>query len=263
MVFWQSLFSSNAGAQNFFSYMTAPSVWRSYFQFMGYLLDNANKRLWIRPTLPTVMNKKIVNAALPNPYGWGTLNYDETGDVSTKLIQQITVAYDNPVIINEIVLKNNTSAVTPKVKINDVETGFLISSEDWGVEKNVRVNFTTPVTIGPAGLKIAMYDENVGIVTSFNRSARTPLGITSSALSKGSPIVFSIDQPGKVTIELLSLKGAKIGTLMNHDVAAAGKHSFMWNGTTVDGRNIGTSMGILRLSTHSGMVAKLVMNSIK
>lgn len=266
LVFWQTLFSDNIGPGGYYSYMTAPNVWRSYFQFMGYLLDNANKRLWIRPRLPADLNKKIVNAPLPNPTGWGTLYYDETGNVAEKLTQKISVYYDVPVTVKELVLKNNTGSATPFVLIDNttqrfaVNEGFTSAVEDWGIEKNIRITFTEPVTVGTAGLHVVVYSEPVGTIAPRRQSARPSLSIASTTIAAGKPIVCSIDQPGKVTIELLGLNGAKIGTLIERNVTNAGTHTFTWNGTSVNGKQIGSVVGILRLSSEGTSVSRRVVN---
>lgn len=114
-VHWQSL-QVSSGNKGHDSYMTAPTVWHSYFQFCGYMIDNANKRLWIRPRIPTVMKGEIKDALLLNPKGHGTLNYKETE--SAEQTQTIKVAFDNPVAIKELMLKNNTGVDAPFVLVN-------------------------------------------------------------------------------------------------------------------------------------------------
>jgi hypothetical protein len=153
-VFWQDLNSTNTA---YASYMTAPCVWRGMFQMTGYLLDNANNRLWIRPMVPTSMGKMITNAPLVNPRGWGTLNYDENPVASTGRFQNITVAFDSLVAVKQIVLKNNTGSATPGVSVTisgTRVTGAVVAAEGSGYEKNIRVTFASPIQIGPQGVAI-------------------------------------------------------------------------------------------------------------
>lgn len=271
LVFWQSLFSGDASPGRYFSYMTAPNVWRSYFMFMGYLLDNAHNRLWIRPSLPSVMNKQIINAALPNPTGWGTLSYDETGAAindTTNLVQSISITYDVPTKVSEIVLKNNTNGTTPFVYITlggvPVEVTAAVV-EDWGIEQNIRVSIAAPIYIGPDGAEIKVYTRYSpdGTITNRYTSTRTPLSILSSSVHAGGKISYSVDKTGSVSIELLHLNGAKVGTIMNNSSVSTGKHSFIWSGKTLEGNTLGTSnVYILRLKSSSKAVSRLVFNNL-
>ncbi|MBN1600684.1 MAG: hypothetical protein JW915_03700 [Chitinispirillaceae bacterium] len=252
VVFWQTLFNNMIGGDVYSSYMTAPNVWRSYFQFMGYMLDKANGRLWIRPKLPSEMNKKIINAALPNPTGWGTLNYDESNASEVKVL----INYETPVTVKEIILSNPSNTQDPKVSLrNDGQAleGFTVSLDDWGLEKNIRIKLKDPIQIGPKGLQI---NDNTSVKYGLKKAGRS-LSIASSSIRPGKQISFTTDKKGEVTIELYSLSGAKIGTLMKQ-IRAEGSHSFVWDGKTREGKNIGTVMGMLRLKTSGGTVCKVV-----
>ena len=268
-IFWQELFSQEIGPQKYTSYMTGPNIWRSYFQFMGYLLDRAHGRLYIRPSLPTEMGNIVTNAALPNPYAWGTLNYNGNGNPAQNSSQEIVVAYDMPTAVNEIILKNNTDVAAPLVPnvlvsgSSGAITDFLLTREDYDVEKNVRIRFLNPVTIGPEGIAISMLKEGVGIKAGRKLFTRETRSIFSSHLSAGTPIRCSIDRPGKVSIDLLALNGAKIGTLVEQNITTTGNHSFRWNGRTIEGNNIGAVVGIIRLSTTGGTSSKVVFNVLK
>lgn len=256
--FWQDLWSYTNGQKS--SYMTAPLVWRSYWQFLGYMLDNANHRLWIRPQIPTEMNKVITNAALINPQGWGTLQYDERGDVAKKQVQAITVTYDIPVTLNELVLKDNTNSATPFVVVyNGAELVVATTTpETKGSEKNLRVTFAAPVQVGTAGLSIGVYSEQVSISTSRMSAIAASLSITSSDIRPNQTIRFSVDKPGNVSMELYTLSGAKIGTIMQQTSEHAGTQSFFWNGKTLSGKKISSSLSVLKLTSSSGSVSKLI-----
>lgn len=260
-VFWQDLQKTNAA---YASYMTGPAVWRSYFQMTGYLIDNANKRLWIRPNLPTEMGNKIVNAPLLNPYGWGTLNYN-VDPLVEKQTQSITVSFDADVTVKELILNNNTGVNTPfvLVKANGANVGLTAVAEGAGYEKNIRITFASPIQIGPAGINIGVYQEPVvGTVRSIDRSKVFSLSLTDKFIGAGLPINFSAAVNGHVTLDLLSLNGAKIGTIM-HQNAKVGNNSFVWNGKTVDGNRINSSVVILRLTSSTGTVSKKVLTGIR
>lgn len=255
MVYWQSL-QEGDGNSHKDSYMTAPTVWHSYFQFCGYMIDNANNRLWIRPRVPSDMNGKITNALLLNPKSLGTLDYDENGDDATGVTQTITVKYDSPVTIKELVLKNNTGIDAPFVSISGVSNP-TIKAEGTDPEKNIRVTLASPIQIGPTGVKILVSKKAVSIENTRWFSTAVPLSINSSRLCPGNFLHFSVNTAGMVTMELLSINGAKIGTILSQNFSA-GNHSFNWNGKTVEGKNVATVFAVLRLTSPNGTVAKMV-----
>jgi len=257
--FWQDLWSYTNNSKS--SYMTAPLVWRSYYQFTGYLLDNANHRLWLRPQIPSDMGKVITNAALVNARTWGTLNYDERGDASKKQTQAITLTFDSPVQLNELVLKNNTGSATPFVVVYNGTDPVAVTTtpEVRGNESNLRVTFAAPVTAGPSPLSIGVYSEQVGTVSSRPSTAVPKLSIVSSDIGAHRAIRYSLGHGGNVSMELLSLNGARIGTIMRQQAVPAGSHSFVWNGRTVDGRTIAPAVAVLRLTTPTGAVSRVVV----
>ena len=262
MVFWQDLWGDLG---RYASYMTAPSVWRSYLQMTGYLLDNANKRLWLRPRIPSVMANRIVDAPLPNPYGWGNLYYDgneaEAPGETEKRTQQLFVTFDSLVTVKEVVLNNNTMVDNPFVIVTLGETGihdFACTTEGAAPEKNMKIAFTEPLQIGPSGMRIDVYTGEVGVV----HSSRTPYGpalsIHTSSIAAGRPISFTTDIPGTVTLDLLTIGGKKTGTLLRRSFPSPGKQTFIWNGATLEGGTTTPSVMVLRLRSPSGSVSRLV-----
>ncbi|HEX2960016.1 MAG TPA: GH116 family glycosyl hydrolase [Chitinispirillaceae bacterium] len=254
-VHWQSLQEGDKNTHHD-SYMTAPTVWHSYFQFCGYMIDNANNRLWIRPRVPSDMNGKITKALLLNPKSLGTLDYDENGNTETGVTQTITVKYDKPVTIKEFVLKNNTGIETPYVSISGA-VNPTIKVEGSDPEKNIRVTLAAPIQIGPSGIQIQVSKKPVSVADMKKFYAMVPLSFSSSHLSAGTPICFSVDVAGSVKMELLSINGAKIGTIMNRQVSA-GSQAFNWNGKTIDGRSISSMFAVLKLTSPNGTVTKMV-----
>jgi len=250
-VFWQSL-QEGDGNTHHDSYMTAPVVWHSYFQFCGYMIDNANKRLWIRPRIPTDMKGEIKDALLLNPKALGTLNYKEvtTGDTT----QIIKVAFDAPVSVKELMLNNNTGVDAPFVLVNGAAAAG-VKAEGVSPEKNIRVTFTDPITIGPTGVDVIVSKIPVKNAAQFEQVRYYNNSLQTAPVVRGKPVIFSVKSAGAVTIEALSLNGAKIGTVYSGTIAA-GRHAFTWSGATLDGKSIGNSTIVLRLVTPSGIVAR-------
>lgn len=255
MVHWQSLQEGDKNNHKD-SYMTAPLVWHSYFQFCGYMIDNANKRLWIRPRIPTEMAGKITNAILPNPKAHGTLDYDENGDEETGITQTITIKYDKPVTINEIMLKNNTGLEEPYVSVSGVSDP-TVKTEGDDPEKNIRVTFASPIEIGPSGIKIQVSKKPVSVANTKGFKTTAPLALKSTRLKAGTPLYFSVSADGMVKMELFSINGVKVGTIMNRKMST-GYHSFNWNGKTIDGKNVASTFAVLKLSSQNNTVAKMV-----
>jgi hypothetical protein len=262
-VFWQDLWNTNT---NYRSYGTAPCVWRSLFQFSGTLVDNANNRLWVRPTIPATMNKSLVNVPIVNPNGWGTLNYtDSTVTVgSSTRTQSMTIAFDSLVTVKEIVLKNNTSVANPGIFITNeglkVE-GATATLEGSGFEKNIRITLAAPIQVkGPAGLLIQVFNGEVAVHGSRSASVKNPLALACTRIGKGMSIRYSTPVSGTVKLDLLLLNGAKIGTIAEGP-ATAGSHTFTWNGTTLQGTKVNANVAILKLTSAAGSVSRSVIIS--
>lgn len=256
MVFWQSL-QESANNTHKDSYMTAPTVWHSYFQMCGYMIDNANQRLWIRPRIPTEMGGKITNAILLNPAAHGTLNYDETGDDATKLTQTMTVSFDAPVTVKELVLKNNTGIDAPGVGIVNAGaqvTGHTVTTEEWDIEKNIRVALASPIQIGPEGVKIDVFAGAVDVASIGSAFSKYKLAINSRYLRAGGSIQFTIDRSGPVTVDLLSLNGARIGRVLEKQMDA-GFHSVKWT----EHHPVASAIVLVRVTSTGGSVIRPIM----
>jgi hypothetical protein len=228
----------------------------------GYMIDNANKRLWIRPKIPSLMNGEITNAPLLNPGGWGMLNYKESVDQS-GVNQNIRVTFDSLVTFNELIFKKINGTESPVVKINNISSdsgNFTVKTEDWGIEKNIRVSFATPISIDKNGITVQISSQKSGIHLSDRKSQKASISIISQSLQPGKPVRFSVDKPGNVTIELLSLNGTKIGSLFNQFVSTSGTHSFLWNGVAGKNSTMATQIMILRLNSLSGSVSKQIIS---
>jgi flagellar hook assembly protein FlgD len=126
------------------------------------------------------------------------------------------------------------------------------------LEKNIRVTFTTPIQIGPEGVKIDVYSKPVAIAGAGSSARMHPIALKTVRLSAGAPIHYSVDAAGMASMELFTVNGARIGTIMQEKVAS-GAHSFMWNGKTVDGKQVGSAFVLLRLSTQTGSVTQSVI----
>lgn len=262
-VHWQDLWNTNT---NYRSYGTAPTVWRSLFQFSGMLVDNANNRLWCRPVIPTSLEGKLVNIPIINPNGWGTLNYDENPIATTAgtKVQDIHITFDSSVTVKEIVLNNNTSVADPGIIIwtdGAIIEGATSVLEGSAFEKNIRITLASPIQVGPNGMVVKVYDgavpaEDLSVHYKSN-NIRHSLSLSDGQLVSGRNISFSVPVPGNVTLDLFQLNGAKIATVANLTLPA-GSHKILWNGTNNHGTRVNSNMAILKLTCNSGSISKRV-----
>ena len=260
-VHWQSLQTSNA---SYHSYGTAPCVWRSLFQMTGYLLDNANQRLWIRPMIPTSMANVITNAPLLNPRGWGTLNF--TDSIVSGRYQNINITFDSLITVNQLVLKNNLPAAATSLGAGNVPitvngspvTGHTVALETNGnvYEKNIRVTFASPIQIGTGGANIRVLYP-VSVKNNPVHTVPEVFALSDSRISGGKPIHYSVTGAGHVVLDLMAVNGAKIGTIFSGTVSA-GSHTAVWNGKSSGGMRIGSGIAVLRLTSQSGVISKVV-----
>jgi Glycosyl-hydrolase family 116, catalytic region len=256
--FWQAIDERDPSDQ---TYMTAPSVWRAEFQMTGYLLDNANNRLWIRPQVPSSMGKIITNAPLLNPQGWGTLNYDENPVASTGRTQNMTVTFDSLVTIKQFVLKNNTGSASPGATIMNggtIVSAFTLATEGSGYEKNIRITLSSPIQVGRTGVVIQVFNTPVGVTHNALSHTKGILSCDNGSIVAGKLVRYTTDISGPVSVDLLSANGALVARLVCENVAS-GIHSFVWNGKSENGFRTASGMGILRLTTPSGSISKMVL----
>jgi uncharacterized protein (DUF608 family) len=276
-VFWQDLWSTN---NTYHSYCTAPCVWHSYVQMTGAMLDNANHRLWIRPMLPSSMNKVLKDAPILNPRGWGTLNFNDSDNVTVVVdtfvdifYQRCTVAFDSTVAVKEIVLKNDLPALRvvydSNVRIwnNDSFQHYNIAgceAETNGnaYEKNIRVTFADTILIGPGGAKIqvGLFNSSVGVKDYKGYRFRGVAGgaaLSDCRIKAGKPIHYAVAAAGPIVLDLFAENGAKIGTIFSGTVSA-GSHTAVWNGRSSNGMRIGSGIAVLRLISPTGVINRVV-----
>jgi len=201
-VFWQGLDHGYTRC----SYMTMPFVWRSLFLIEGYGIDMYRKTLWIRPSLPTSVNKHLTGGVITTADAWGTLDYLENAG-SQDLTQDITITYDKPVSFKTLILKNNTGVAAPSVvvKQNNATVAQTAVAEGTGLDANIRVTFASDVAIGASGINVKVY--KIPVSAAMDRQARVRgMIIDASNMQRGS-IDFTIARPGPVRVELVDAAG--------------------------------------------------------
>jgi hypothetical protein len=138
-------------------------------------------------------------------------------------------------------------------------TGAAVKAEGSGYEKNIRVTLTSPIQIGPQGVAIQVFNAPVNVAeTVASRAPAAILACGNSRIFPGNPIRYTVDIAGPVSMDLIGLNGVTIVTIMK-GMAAAGRHSFVWNGMSKDGVPISRGVGVIRLCSQNGSVSKVVM----
>jgi hypothetical protein len=241
-VFWQNLDHAYTNC----SYMTMPFVWRSLFLIEGYGIDMYHKILWIRPNLPTSLNKHLTGGVTVTPDAWGTLDYAES---ATDPVQNITITYDKPVSFKTLVLRNNSGVASPSVAVTKGTTPVTLTAttEGTGLDAIIRVTFASDCAIDNAGINVKVYK----VTSVANSQANIPGIMTTMDLSGGSGIVYSIAKSGLVHLDLFDMKGRHVAVIANGRIQAGQYRAALpleWTGA-----------GILRLTTDDQSVARRVI----
>ena len=68
-------------------------------------------------------------------------------------------------------------------------------------------------------------------------------------------ISFEIDEPGKVRVDILNLKGQLVNTLVNKYLTA-GEHQIRWDGKTINDSHAGSGLYIYRVSINDKQMSR-------
>jgi len=181
----------------------------------------------------------------------------KTPPAAADITQVIKVSYDKPVKFKELVFKNNTGVDIPAVYVNGtLESG--VKAEGSAYEKNIRVTLANELSIGPDGVEVKVSKVPIKAIASRQNASRTSTAFLSSVLAKGRLFNFSVAFEGTATIEILSLNGVKLGTILNGTVTA-GRHSVAWNGTTLEGFSLGNQTVLVKLVTPTSSTAQRII----
>jgi hypothetical protein len=205
-----------------------------------------HKILWIRPNLPSTLNKHLTGGVITTADAWGTLDYAES---AADPIQNITVTYDKPVSFKTLILRNNTGIATPSVLVTKGGSNVALTAatEGTGLDAIIRVTFASDCAIDNTGINVKVSKNPIKAVA----PARAP-GITCGiGLRNGSVVAYSVAKSGKVSLELLDLKGRHVATLASGLMTAGHYRASMptrWTGA-----------GVLRLVTDGQSVVRRVI----
>jgi hypothetical protein len=247
--FWQDL-DASLGMN---SYMTAPVVWRSYLLISGFCMDKYNKRLWIRPMLPSANKGTLTNAPLISPGNWGTLDYTEMKDANEQLM---TIRFDKPVLIKDLRLKNPGQKVNNKIDIK-AGAGFLVTPDTIiysgsGLDAIVSIVFKNPIEIGSNGIQVGF---NVALGVRPRGINGFPKNLSASNFKNRQTINYSIEKRGKVKLAFYSANGAQVKSI-DLGTKSAGYFSYTVNNLTGGFYYVNLIHNGKRIATTSMVVVK-------
>lgn len=164
-----------------YRYMNPPGVFSTLFAITGFSIDVAERRLWIKPSIPTSMNKRLINAPLINPVSCGTLNYQ---DFSPTYMQKMKITFDSTMGVAEVWLKDPNPNVTPiyaMVMRNGIE--IPVTPLRYGTGRAAQVMLPIPsggVLVDQNGIHIVLADrplmpeDTLADVVAVNGSTAAP-----------------------------------------------------------------------------------------
>jgi len=140
-----------------YRYMNPPGVFSTLFAITGFCIDIANRKLWIKPNIPTSLNKKLVKAPLINPKSCGTLDYTELAGYG----QTIKIVFDSLMQFAEIVIRDQNTAITPFIDVdkNGVPIPFTMKRTGTGKSAEIMLSFMSGgIAVDKNGITITVTD---------------------------------------------------------------------------------------------------------
>ena len=245
-IFWQDIDKT----LGYYSYMTAPLVWRTLFLVEGYMIDQVRDRLWIRPNLPSgkySVDGELTNAPLITADSWGTLDYQEPED--GVVVQKMWIRFDNEMSFKEIILRNNagdTPGVTV-VKGGATLDNYSVAQEGSGLDAVLVISFPETIGIDNAGIRIDVTNDG-------SQPVRPRAGIVHSS----SPAILSFSESAltlrtadaePLRIELLDLHG-RVTTTRCFLPGRSGIHTVPF-----DGRG-GSGVSLIRVRAGDSRISR-------
>ncbi len=195
--------SNNPNDWGRYRYCNPPGVFTSLNAITGFYINVANKKLWIKPQIPSEMDGKLVKAPLINPKSCGTLDYS-TG---SSILQHITVAFDSDMSFFTITLQDKNTEVDPiYVFTNKGGSPVACTFERKGSGKTAEIviSFSSELTINQSGVEIIVSDNEVTMCKSVNTAMQTR--ITTISVNRGTIRLPRYCRPNDI-VEIYNLQG--------------------------------------------------------
>lgn len=128
-------------------YISIPSIWRNYYDMIGYYRDCSTKELWLKPQLLPEMNHEMTNAAYVSSEGYGTISCKEMKSEGSEAYQNKIIEFkpEKNIYVSNLYLQDNFGAdESIKVTINNEKAEFKRIGE--GYTKELEVNYNNEIT---------------------------------------------------------------------------------------------------------------------
>lgn len=126
-------------------YISTPTIWRNYYDVIGYHRDAATKELWLEPILLPEMDHTMTNAAYVSPEGYGTISCKESASAGSEAYQnkEITFKPEKDTEVSTLYLADNFGAdESISVTIDGESYDFKRIGEGYAKELAVDYNGT-------------------------------------------------------------------------------------------------------------------------
>jgi len=187
-------------------YMNPPGAFLTLFSITGFTIDVPNKRLWIKPNVPTSMNGKLVKAPLINSNSCGTLDYAASPPAYG---QDIAIAFDSTMRFSAITLRDQNAAIAP-VYVAVRNTGGTVpctfSRQGSGRQAEIVISFPTDCAIDKNGISINVSASPAAL------AMRDLAGIRKSGAPPVLKSLYGMWNPrSAINAEIFDIRGRRIG----------------------------------------------------
>lgn len=122
-------------------YISVPSLWRNYYDIIGFHRDLRTKELWIKPIVPKTMNNELKDAMFISPEGYGYISYKEiSGNILKK---EIVVRSEKAMKVSTLYLTDNFKG---DVSVTIDGKPCLYEKVGTGYAKELAVNWNNRIT---------------------------------------------------------------------------------------------------------------------
>ncbi len=137
-------------------YISIPTIWRNYYDVIGYHRDAASKELWLEPVLLPEMNHTMTNAAYISPEGYGAISCAETSTDGSSAYQNknITFRPENDIYVSTLYLEDNFGENSDSISVTIDGEEYSFERIGEGYTKELAVQYNAAVT--SEGINIAV-----------------------------------------------------------------------------------------------------------
>lgn len=133
-------------------YISLPSIWRNYYDLVGFYRDASTRDIWLQPIVLEEMQHEMKDALFITPEGYGTISCKVSGEANQN--KEITIKFEQPIHVNKIHLTDHFGE-NVTVSINSKNYDFY--RQGTGYAKELVIDWNG--IINQTGLKITVIGE--------------------------------------------------------------------------------------------------------